>query len=555
MTEQPPTSPGPAAPPPSDPSPAEDPKGRSGKRLVIAGIIAVAVLALGGAAFAVFQKLDGGGAQPHDVLPESVVAYARVDLDPSASQKIALLKLIRKFPEAADDIGIKSADQDVRELLVKEALKAGSCDLTYDEDVEPWLGSRVGVALDKKQTPLVAIQVTDEDKAAKGIEAIFTCSGEKAAVAFLDGYAVVAEDQKGADAAVKAATTSSLGDNADFAKDTESLGEQGVASAWVDTDALIDEFPEMKDLAGSSPDQLKQLEQVGSGAMALRADGSTLELAGISGLTDALDELPAAPLTKLPSDTVAALSVGGLGEQISAQYDTFLEQLTGAFGGPSVARVQAAEPSVAEGITPGKEDEVDPYAESDPAAAPTPDDFVAELERETGLKLPDDLETLFGDGLTIAIGSENLQTLPTMEGPADITSLDAALQMTTDPAKALDLAKRLAALAAQAGITLSTAQTDDGAVLATNPEAAGALDGSGRLGDDETFSSVMPYGDDTTYGLFVDVGTILDQISKADPPEDISKDIEEAKALKAVGVSAGKKGDHSVFSIRIALKK
>ena len=65
----------------------------------------------------------------------------------------------------------------------------------------------------------------------------------------------------------------------------------------------------------------------------------------------------------------------------------------------------------------------------------------------------------------------------------------------------------------------------------------------------------MPYGDDTLYGVFVNVGTILDKLSKADPPDDDAKDIEEAKALKAVGFSYGKKGKHTVFSLRVAFSK
>ena len=140
MTEQPPSTPESTPPTASEAAtstetlPAVEPeaKGRNTKRLVIGGIAAVVVLALAGGAFAVVKKLDGGGPQPHDVLPASVIAYARVDLDPSASQKIALLKLSRKFPDAANEIGIKSPTQDVRKLLVEDILEEGGCDLTYD---------------------------------------------------------------------------------------------------------------------------------------------------------------------------------------------------------------------------------------------------------------------------------------------------------------------------------------------------------------------------------------------------------------------------------------
>jgi len=566
MTEQPPSTPEstpPVAPESTPPAasasatptetlPAAEPEanGRSNKGLVIGAVAAVVVLALAGGAFAVIKKLDGGGPQPHDVLPSSVIAYTRVDVDPSASQKIALFKLIRKFPDAADEIGIKSANQDVRKLLVEDALEESGCDLTYDKDVKPWLGSRIGVALDKKQTPLVAIQVSDEKKAKAGIKALFKCGDEKAAVAFLDGYAIVAEHQKQADAAVKAAEKSPLADKKAFANDFDDLGEQGIASAWFDAGKLIDSFPELKDLMGSAAAaDLKELKQAGTTAFTLRADGSTLELAGLSGLTDSVKKQKPAHMGRLPADTVAALSVGGLGDQIAAQYDAILKQINEGFA-PS------ADDSFTAGMSPEEKAAYEDYLENNPGGIFNPEDMIAQFEQATGLKLPDDLVTLFGDELTIAVGSKNLENLPTLSSPDDIASLDVALKMTTDPAKAIHLAKRLAALASQAGIQLQAQPTGDGAVLATNVDAAKAIDATnGRLGGNDTFKSVMPYGDDTLYGVYVNVGTILDKLSKADMSESDAKDLEEAKALKAVGVSYGKKGDHTVFSVRVAFAK
>ena len=556
MTEQPPSTPESTPPTASESAtstetlPAVEPeaKGRNTKRLVIGGIAAVVVLALAGGAFAVVKKLDGGGPQPHDVLPASVIAYARVDLDPSASQKIALLKLIRKFPDAANEIGIKSPTQDVRKLLVEDLLDEGGCDMTYDKDVKPWLGNRMGVAVDKKATPLVAIQVSDEKKAESGIKALFKCGDEKAAVAFLDGYAIVAEHQKEADAAVKAAKKAPLADNKTFVKDFDDLGEQGVASAWGDIEGLM-EIPEFKAgfESGAGAESGKLFKQMGSFATTLRVDGSTLELAGLTGLTDAYDT-KGVSLGELPADTVAAFSIGGVGKQVAAQYDAVLKQFNQGLT-PSV------DDSITEGMSPEEKAAYEDYLDNNPGGIFNPEDMIAQFEQSTGLKLPADLETLFGDSLTVAVGSKNLDKLPTLSSPDELATLDVALKMTTDPDKAFDLAKRLAALATQVGVNLSTTQTDTGAVLATNQDAADALDGSGKLGEGSAFKSVMPYGDDTVYGLYVDVRTILDKLSKADMSESDAKDLEDAKALNAVGLSAGKQGKHTVFSLRVALAK
>ncbi len=103
--------------------PAEPPAGRPAwkRPAIVGGGVAAAVL-IGAGAFA-FVQLSGGGPQPHDVLPDTAVAYARIDLDPSAGQKVAALRLIRKFPDLARELGIKNPEQDVRRLIVEEALQ------------------------------------------------------------------------------------------------------------------------------------------------------------------------------------------------------------------------------------------------------------------------------------------------------------------------------------------------------------------------------------------------------------------------------------------------
>ena len=299
----------------------------------------------------------------------------------------------------------------------------------------------------------------------------------------------------------------------------------------------------------SGIDGEKMLEQMGSVATALRVDGSTLELAGQFGLTDLYD-LKGAPLGRLPADTVAAFSIGGgFGDQISAQYDALLDQFTQEIEGT------VPDESYTEGMTPEEKAAYEDYLEANPLESTDPEDFIAGFEEQTGLKLPEDIETLFGDGLTLAVGSDNLDDLPTFSGPADLSALDVAIQMTTDPDKALDLAERLAALATQVGLDLSTKKTNDGAVIATNQDMADSMDGSGKLGEDATFKSVMPYGKDTMYGLYVDLSTILDKISQADPPDDVAEDIEQAKAVKAIGYSMAKQDKHTVFTVRVAFAK
>ncbi|WP_412540114.1 hypothetical protein R8Z50_30500 [Longispora sp. K20-0274] len=141
--------------------------------------VAVAVL-LGGGAFAAVRLWTAPtGLEPEEVLPGTVAAFARIDLDPALSQQKQLLDLVRKFP------GRKGTTEDVKRDLIDEAEIPG---LTYDA-AKPWLGDRLGVALwktDGGYVTLYALASTDDDRAKSAL------TKAKASFELADGYAVVA---------------------------------------------------------------------------------------------------------------------------------------------------------------------------------------------------------------------------------------------------------------------------------------------------------------------------------------------------------------------------
>jgi hypothetical protein len=544
MTDQTPLTPPPPPPPvapttaeaggppttPVPPAPATGgSRGRGGKKTIIGVIAAAIVLGGGYGAYAVYDKLDGGGPQPHDVLPASTDVYFRLDLDPSASQKIDLFKLIRKVPDLADEVGITSDKKDLRELVFREIL-SNECDsIDYDKDVAPWLGDRIGVGAevaDEKVT--IAVQTTDEKASRAGIKKLFACADETYGIAYLNGYAILAPKQADVDASITATKKSSLGDTKKFTDDFAELGNQGIASGWADM-ADIAKAPAAKEALGT---ELDELAKAGSVATTLRADGSAIELAVLAGLPQDADA-KTVNLAKLPADTVAALSVAGVGDQVTAGFDSLVQEFDSA-------------PSFGGGV-----DETDPFA--DPGSF-GPQSFIDQIEQETGFKLPEDLATLFGDSLTLTVGSKNLETIPSLSGPDGFSALDIALALTSDKTSALDLVQRIAQLASGAGIPLVASPTDDGAVLATNQGAADAVASSdGSLGDEKAFQSVIPDGDSTSGGFYLDIGTILDKLLQADPPADIRDGIESAKALSAVGVSTSQQdGDRALTRLRVS---
>ena len=114
---------------------------------MIAAVAVAVVAVLGGGAYAAYAFLSGGGPQPADVLPASTVAVVSVDLDPSAGQKIAAIKSIRRFPALKKSLGLHP-DDDLRKFIFDKLVHEADCpDLDFGQDVKPWLGKRAAFAL------------------------------------------------------------------------------------------------------------------------------------------------------------------------------------------------------------------------------------------------------------------------------------------------------------------------------------------------------------------------------------------------------------------------
>ncbi|HEV8055239.1 MAG TPA: hypothetical protein VGP51_01995, partial [Nocardioidaceae bacterium] len=112
---------------------------------VVVGVIAAVALPLG--AFALYQSLSGGGSQPDDVLPgDGALAYFRIDLDPSASQKVNALRFLDNFPSFSEATGIDNPEQDVREVIFDAIADETDCDVEFS-DVDAWLGERMGMVV------------------------------------------------------------------------------------------------------------------------------------------------------------------------------------------------------------------------------------------------------------------------------------------------------------------------------------------------------------------------------------------------------------------------
>ncbi|MDX6247145.1 MAG: hypothetical protein QOF10_505 [Kribbellaceae bacterium] len=424
-----------------------EPKKRRGKLIPLVAVLAVLAVVSGGAVFA-YARLNGGD-QPAAVLPGNAVAYARIDLNPSAGQKVAALRFLMKFPSAKEQIGLTSDKDDLRLKLfelIKEDAGDNLADVDFDKDIKPWLGDRAGIAAlpgqEDKPEVVVAVQVKNEDEATKGLDKLFAAEQDKPKRAFAKGYVLLSDQQAPVDAAVAASKKDSLQDNAKFDKDMSALGEQGFASFWADT----------KGLALASGNRLTDEQRAalpeGSAAAALRFDSQYVELKGVVHGDRSLkvsNSEAGDVVAKLPDTTAGALALSDGANLVSTIW-TQLEKSTGNAG-----------------INLGE--------------------LTKNFTDEYGLVLPDDLKPLLGNNLAISIDKE------TANGPK------IAARMETDPAKAEEVVKKVTDLIrtrTPVNVPIEQAKDEDTLVISTQQGYAEEVLKGGNLGQSENFKQAIP---------------------------------------------------------------
>ncbi|MFC4534363.1 DUF3352 domain-containing protein [Sphaerisporangium dianthi] len=483
----------------------QPPARKRGRGWLTAIVAAVIVALIGGGGVYAMTMLSGGGAQPEDVLPSGTMAYVRLDLDPAANQKVALFQLARKFSATR---GAFTGD-DPRKALF-ELLRQGDGDLAkidYARDVAPWLGDRVGLGVlapkAGSSTPRVvaAVQVTDQEQARAGVRKL-DADGELKGLAFREDYAILAETQAEADAYAKAEP---LSRDADFAADLKAVGEPGVLSFWGDAGKIAKAAQAAGATSAAEAGTLDMVKGVRF-AGALRFDGEYAELTGISrgGAVQAAAGAEGARLSRLPATTVGALSVSGLGGLLADQWPQITAAADGTMGGRSFS------------------------------------DFVDLARQSYGLSLPEDLVTLLGGNITLAVDERGL----------DGAVPNAGAVLSTDPAKAQEIVTKIEKFVADSGAgapQLTKVAADGRLIIAASQQYADELAADGTLGGSETFTTAIPDADSATAALYVD----LDKIEKYYLNGLRGEERANAQALRAIGLSARRSGDVTSFSLRV----
>ena len=512
------------------------------KRLIAVGAIVAGGAVVAGGAWAA-TSFFATGAQPAEALPASTVAYASIDLDPSGGQKIEAIKTLRKFPAFTDEIDLQ-ADDDLRERLFEEVLKSSACEgIDFADDVEPWLGSRAAMAAvdlgEDEPAPVGVIQVTDAGKAEDGVaKLVETCGaetdGDAGGWVVAGDWMVVAETAETAQQVVDAADGSTLAGDASFEEWTGEAGDDGFMSVYV-SKGVTKYLDDLGGMGGMGLMGMPASPMVEDGTMA-DEDGTTGGSGDVpEGLQQMIDDFDGMAATVRFDG--GAVEVEYAVSNYQPDMTAFIDSSNGAdmVAGLPEDTVAAFGMSLEEGWAGAM---LDYLERTMPQESETIDEQIAELESQTGLTLPEDLETLLGEGVTVSLGSGLDPDAVANGGPGEVP---VGIRIDGDAGEIQAVLDKIAAQAGPEMAELMQVTEGDGyAVLALQDGYRGQLEDGGSLGDSAAYSEVVE-SDEAQTVLFVNFDTDDDWLVRltGDSP-DVSKNVE---PLSALGVSDWVDGD------------
>lgn len=485
----------------------------------------------------------GGGPDPTTATPADAPIYIDAVVRPEGEQRDGLNAALQKLT-GEDDPGAA-----IRAELDESLADQG---LSYEEDVEPWLGQRAGLFLTEFSGEdgegAAVISVTDGDAARETVKGVADGAGEQASYAGVDymlddgnavgivGDFLVTGTEKGFQDAVDASAGDSLADDSAKAEALDSAPSESIFRGLVDSEAVIDLLLESGQISEQDLEAAEeQLQQLGgepvvfsgaasSDALSFEASGPATE--GAAEGTEIVSSFPA--------DAWLALGVPMIGETVGAAFESL------SAGLKSSAETGALPPGV----------EVP--------------DLAAELEQSLGLDLSKDLAWA-GDGGLFLAGNSPL----TIGGGLVIETDD-------EEAAAAALEKVRRRLSREPGV--QARKTEDGFQLqgvAGAPVGAEVAIRDGRvvvalagvtpddvldppetLESTEAFSEATDALDGASPTLYVDFPPIVDLLKStgqaADPQLQQALPVLEALTYLVAGVSVD--GDRSIGRLVLGLQ-
>jgi hypothetical protein len=422
----------------------------------------------------------------------------------------------------------------------------GCSNLTYDHDIDPWLGDRAAAAaveLGGKTDFVVVIQVKDADKARTAMTALNACDKGEAHAGFVvqNGWATIAQSQDVADEVSQAAGRSTLADDATYQKWTKAVGDAGVVNAYAS--------PEAGRLLAS---KLSGLFEDGFGVpQSITSSGTVTQSAASSGAGSAAGSSVSDPF----GDQLAGFRGGaatirftGDGLELAVAMDGSAPQLTdltGSTGGQLVNRLPGdTAAAVGVSLQPGwLSKRLDAVTEGFGVSG---DDMTRELSGATGLRVPDDIETLLGSGVALSV-SKSLD-VEAAENSSDGSGIPVAATIKGDPTAIQGVLDKIKAKTGDVPF-LGADSSSDLVVLGPTPDYRKQVLAGGSLGHDDTFTGVVPDAAHASSVFYVNVDDLEPMIKQADPGD--QQTLANLIPLRAMGMSTWVDGGVTRFSFKL----
>lgn len=426
---------------------------------------------------------------------------------------------------------------------------------------------------------------------------------EEGGYAFDDGWMVVAETEKLARSVIEDAQESSLADDEDFQEWTEAAGDPGVITMYAspeagkamlefgddamglgaaesfgsETDETGDvEMPGLEDQLAGIDEEISRLEQeladLPEGARQRAALESQLEV--MRGIRDDMaasaDDEPteeSAPggesAEEMPEEAREALEKfpGGAAivrfddddleiEVAYGQVDSALSPLVASEGGGDVVATLPATTAAAlglgfsEGWGDAMLEQVSPMLDLFLGA-----DAEEEIEAQTGLVLPEDIETLFGESAAFAVdGSIDIDAIE----DEDPSGIPAGIKIKGDPEAIEEVLGKIRKAIGPGSEMLVSETEGDYVVVGLSPDYLEELAEDGKLGDEETFSDVVPEAEGSSAVFYVnfDAQDWLDNLASEVSGDD-KEIVDNLKPLDSFGVSSWMDDDQAHGLIKL----
>lgn len=309
-------------------------KGRPGSLISLVVLPVVAVLVGCG---------EGGGGtsapagpDPATLAPADAPLFAEGVVRPEGARKEALDSALSKLL-ATDDPGAFIVEQ------LDKALAGSDAGLTYQDDIEPWLGEQAGFFLEtftEDADGAAVVATTDPQAADKAIEKAAAADEEPERRRSYDGVDylldrggtaagvvgdfLVAGTENGFRNAVDASKGESLAESGDFKAQLDQAPDDRVGFVYADPRAILDALQESgqvssAEVASAGPRLGALLSQPATASVSATSDQLALQASAATGAAPASQESPL--LRDFPDDAWLAFAVTDIGQTYGGVLD------------------------------------------------------------------------------------------------------------------------------------------------------------------------------------------------------------------------------------------